>query len=74
MCHLARRGKLKVNCKGQVIWATFSFNNTVVLQVEKRCCLYYHRMLNFSPEEEAAQSNPGGEVCETSSPRKISLG
>ena len=74
MCHLARRGKLKVNCKGHVIWATFSFNNTVALQVEKHCFLYYHRMLNFPPEEEVAQSNPGGEVCKTSLLRKISLG
>ena len=36
--------------KGQVIRATFSFNlsrNIVALQVEKRCCPYYHLVLNL---------------------------
>ena len=36
--------------KGQVIRETFSFNlprDIVALQVEKRCCPYYHRVLNF---------------------------
>ena len=35
--------------KGQVIRATFSlnFSRNIALQVEKRCCSYYHRLLNF---------------------------
>ena len=36
--------------KGQVIRATFSFNlsrNIVALQVEQRCCPYYHRVLSL---------------------------
>ena len=40
------------NTKGQVIRETFSFNlswNILALQGEKRCCSYYHRVLNNFP-------------------------
>ena len=41
---------LTKNNLGQVIRQTFSFKivaNIVALQVEKRCCPYYHRVLNL---------------------------
>ena len=47
---LSRWVALECMRKGQVIQATFPFNlsrNIVALQVAKRCCPYYHRVLNF---------------------------